>query len=224
MAPACSDGNQKRYPRSQYLENGSWAGSGWEHCDDPGTLDTEPCRVVHADGWDKPECGGWDNAIGGFDNSDCNMGSAACPDQEGQDSSMWTCAKINSWGGPLTTLIDESPVAAADVQSFTLNHPDGSSETLMPWYAEKGNYSNLSWDTARNGFRASGWREYSDLYSYHGAGLLPVDIYEVIVNLTGGSSLPAIPVAVKSNRVMPVVDTLTHYTDLVAVDDKKKGK
>jgi hypothetical protein len=94
----------------------------------------------------------------------------------------------------------------------------------MPWYAEKGNYSNLSWDTARNGFRASGWREYSDLYSYHGAGLLPVDIYEVIVNLTGGSSLPAIPVAVKSNRVMPVVDTLTHYTDLVAVDDKKKSK
>jgi hypothetical protein len=59
---------------------------------------------------------------------------------------------------------------------------------------------------------------------YHGAGLLPGDIYKVIVNLTDGASLPAIPVEVKSNRVMPVVDTLTHYTDLVAADDKKKGK
>jgi hypothetical protein len=59
---------------------------------------------------------------------------------------------------------------------------------------------------------------------YHGAGLLPGDIYKVIVNLTDGASLPAIPVEVKSNRVMPVVDTLTHYTYLVAVDDKKKSK
>jgi len=35
-------------------------------------------------------------------------------------------------------------------------------------------YEKAWYDNRGNGFRAAGWRGYSDLYPYHGAGMLPI--------------------------------------------------